>query len=152
MNRVIKFRVFAKQKDEDGCVGYLETDPAFPGVNFFYAGGWRGVGYFLNSENFIVEQYIGQKDFEGKEIYEGDILLSSKSGDEFNDDLGCFERIFSEDCQKFTIKWCRSAYGEILAFHPIDKNGNHKNHYYGEWRSIYFKIIGNILKSPELLD
>lgn len=78
--RTIKFRVFAKVSDDDGCIGYLETrSPVASGIDFFYDGGWRGISYFLQHPDvFVVEQFTGQFDSMGVEIYEGDIVAAQK--------------------------------------------------------------------------
>lgn len=92
----------------------------------------NGVAHW--KENSIPEtsktlmQYTGLKDSKGTEIYEGDILTGG-----------------------FEIKWCNHGYDDTLAFHPIDKNDNHVNYYYGGWDAEDFEVIGNIHENPELL-
>ena len=74
--RNIKFKVWAKIADDDGCVGFLEpSHPVINGNDFFYDGGWRGIGYFLdNPDSFDVLQFTGQQDRDAVEIYEGDLV------------------------------------------------------------------------------
>lgn len=80
----------------------------------------------------VVMQYTGSKDKNGKEIYEGDVVLQ-----------------YQEVCQ---VMFSNDNYAEIYAFHLHDKNGECTSHYYGG--TIYEKdceVIGNIYENPELL-
>jgi uncharacterized phage protein (TIGR01671 family) len=83
---------------------------------------------FLDSDNFIIMQYIGQNDEDETEIYEGDIV-------KICDDGRYFEIIWYEDTAQFRFS---GANGLLLDF------GN----YYGSECS----IVGNIFENPELLE
>jgi len=84
--------------------------------------------YEVTSHCFdYVMQFTGLSDKNGKEIYEGDIVRSG-------------------ECN-YEIKYCEAAYDDVLAFHPIDKDGQHYNHYYGGWGGGAFEVIGNIYET-----
>ena len=83
------------------------------------------------NDELTIMQYTGIKNKNGVEIYEGDIV--------------------TDGGRNYEIRYCRSAYDDILAFHPIDKDGGHYEHYYGGWDGEYFEIIGNIHENKELL-
>ncbi len=78
----MKFKVYAKVPDDDGNQGFLETrSPVATGIDFFFDGGWRGIGYFLlHPESFIVFRSTGIKDSNNEELYEGDEIEGYKKG------------------------------------------------------------------------
>ena len=80
-------------------------------------------GDVLKSERYEVMQYIGIKDKNGKEIYEGDILLD----DETNTPLKVY---FNENDAKFAI--------------------SNEPQFPMEWLQD-LEILGNIYENPELL-
>ena len=131
--REIKFRVWAKGKDDDGCIGYLETrSPVASGIDFFFDGGWRGISYFLQHDNFIVQQYTGLKDKNGKEIYEGDICDAGMVIGPVEFIIGSFS-LASNPLIEFLPK-------NICAFDPdFDPS----------WIDV--TVIGNIYEKPEIL-
>jgi hypothetical protein len=75
------------------------------------------------NENFKMVEYTGQRDVDGGEIYEGDILL-------LIDDLSMEYRPNT----KIEVKWNGSDY-DCFWFDPPSS----------------FRIIGNIFENPELL-
>jgi uncharacterized phage protein (TIGR01671 family) len=116
MKRIIKFRGWDKAT---GNIKHFDGDTLLANIT-----------NPSNKSDFIPMQYSGQKDKNGKEIYEGDIC--------------------ENDNARYVIEYCRAGYDEILAFHPM-YNGCTYNHYYGSWSGDDFVVIGNIYENPELM-
>jgi uncharacterized phage protein (TIGR01671 family) len=123
--REIKFRVFAHERDDEGCVGFLERDEF---SHSYYDGGWRSLQYFIRFPAFTVQQYTGLKDKKGKEIYEGDIVK------------GLF---FDIDVMADLVTMCPVVWVEDSACFNI-------GHRY--WTKSATTVIGNIFETPELLE
>jgi hypothetical protein len=120
MNRALKFRVWDNNKKE-----FLKYPCYFRHDNFEE---FTCFDRFFNDkdEDIIIQQFIGLKDNNGKEIYEGDILQS----------LGIKAKCFwDETGARFLVK--RLTDNCNLDFH--------------DRMSIEFEIIGNIFENPELL-
>lgn len=133
--RKIKFRAWDKQKNEF----YKPTHEAYKGNLFelliafsgsLNAHTMQGLVHESGSfpERFILMQYTGLKDKNGKEIYEGDILKT---------DSGNKQVIYN--APSFDLE-------------DYD-NGDYyegQNPYCHSWNE--FEIIGNIYENPELLE
>ena len=114
-DRTIKFRVW------DTRIGkFLEE--RWNGISFLSVEwgdhGWKDVGEFLQRETFIVHQYTGLKDSEGRDVYEGDIIENTK----YDSDTGL------KTTHKYLCKWS----GNGFMWSCTGKN----------------KIIGNVLETP----
>ena len=91
---------------------------------------------FLDNEQYIVEQYTGLKDVNGKEIYEGDII-------EF---FGANKKIKVK--KEFgIIVYKADRYG--AGFNSIIQN---KEHGYGGINIAQDIVVGNVHENPELLE
>lgn len=123
MSREIKFRAWVN----DHWVDWIPTCKTLGAYN---ANIIDTDGYTFEEDNpFIVEQYTGLKDKNGKEIYEGDIVTLN----------GEWEEIEHDDCSIVTF--------ENGCFRVGDGYENEAGSYLSDWR-----IIGNIHENPELLE
>jgi len=129
MTREIKFRAWDGQNMREPQMNMMICS---------YSGGafWQFAFDAPEPAFWKVMQYTGVKDKNGVEIYEGDIVEG-----------------FDSDgiLRPYQIKWCEAGHDDILAFHPIDRHGDHYNNYYGSWIGKDFSVIGNIHENPELL-
>lgn len=97
----------------------------------------NGVGPVLE-DNYIVEQYTGLKDKNGKEIYEGDIFRNAING-------GTWRVYWSEKDVAF---WADSG---VAGCSLGDFDWNRSNRKYGFIRK-NCEVIGTIHENPELLE
>ena len=90
-----------------------------------------------DAKNFIVEQYTGLKDKNGKEIYEGDIV---------EEDID-FNSKMTDGTFRYRVYWdeCLLCWG----LDPIGKESIHDE----LWQTnLSRRVIGNIHENPELLE
>lgn len=160
MQREIKFRGKSKNNNEWCCGTYIFTDDnknnPFGGrpfkeshkIVFWCSGDWNMGGW--DYEEVIPEtigQYIGLKDKNGKEIYEGDIILNQQIGWWDSKYIGIV---------KYCEKNCRYEI-DISAnhIHPdrilFDKICTINDGYTTEAYINEFEVIGNIHDNPELI-
>ena len=114
MSRVIKFRAWSP-KDKLMC--WFPERKMDDGTIF---------NYCEPHESFILMQYTGLKDKNGKEIYEGDIVQGEK------------------DFVKGVVQFNESGYWMVMGHHELSN--------FFEWDSINFEVIGNIHENPELME
>lgn len=129
-NRILKFRVWTP--DEEGkCF----LNPDF--FNITLDGKVRHIENGAIDKSVIIQQFTGLFDKNGKEIFEGDILISNNNQKHFPTE---YKKVFFED-GSFKICWKSAHYKDIF------------------WKSLddisirisQLTIVGNIFENPELL-
>ena len=93
--------------------------------------------YYGHGNDYILMQYTGLKDRNGKEIYEGDILKGNGGAEDFFFDIG-----FEEGCFIAKMPWIKNGeiYPELKAYCGFKED------------FISIEVIGNIHENPELLE
>lgn len=123
--REIKFRVwdtYNKEMLELEELNYEYGEPAIRTTMY---------SDYFGPSDMILMQYVGLKDKNGTEIYEGDVVeLKAENG-----------------CCNMLGKIIYDNYD--LAFELIDEEGNQEALWYAEQE---LEVIGNIYKNPELLE
>ena len=126
MNREIKFRAWHKDLKKIFKIGQITLEK---GTWNFEPNDRDFIGISIPSQpSFVLMQYTGLHDKNGKEIYEGDILKVYYKG---MSEVGYVE--YDND------------YCEYKIIINTDKD------YFSLWKSIDLEKIGNIYDNPELL-
>lgn len=158
MNRIIKFRIWDRQAQawaENDCslhcfsnwqidpftgqltdfVGAIDGDRetrynANPAPNYYFRG-----SEIVNEPRYVVVQFTGMKDKNGKGIYEGDIVTRLT-------DVNYTAPI---------------VFSPTLAAFVLDTSGRHLiDDKYGDYvplhRQYSYEVVGNIFENPELLE
>lgn len=126
MNREIKFRVWDKE---------LKTYNSPSGHHLVKQDGVLSVALNLDivkvcgTDRFVIEDYTGCKDKNGKDIFEGDIIKAYS--EEFENENFTGKVIFDE--------------GSFLTW--INKNDIR-----GVWSGDNIEVVGNLFENPELLN
>lgn len=118
--RELKFRAW----DTRGQIGMIE-DPDLSVV--------------LDDKRYIVEQFTGLKDKNGREIYEGDIIRKHGAYPEDETDGGIGEVIYDEQWMRFVIKERKAKRWTFNGPEGV------------EWLPDNLEVIGNIHENKELL-
>lgn len=167
MDREIKFRVWDIDGNQfwddslgDWKIEFLSgTEPKLIVLEETFSPYGEQEFYWRNVENVVFQQYTGLKDRNGKEIYEGDILLTSidymdayfgivrfgeykqdGSGGEYSPSkcVGYFIEMSDEDKNK-TDEWdyeVHCDYYHEISLLKVDE----------------IEVVGNIYENPELLE
>lgn len=123
-NREIKFRVYDENKKQ------MVFNPTINDGLFY--DGWTAIEDGANIKGVLM-QYTGLKDKEGKEIFEGDILMIEQiNGEKYVAPVE-YKNV------SFCVKVTREHY--VIIFPENDWEEGKK----------YYEVIGNIYETPELI-
>ena len=100
-----------------------------------------------NTGDYSLMQYTGLKDKNGKEIYEGDIVIVQ---DEFDNFASEYDEVNDEyvNTEKMLIKWGN----EYPAFDVFNLDGSYHDCEYNVLTIATIEVIGNIYENPELTE
>ena len=128
MNREIKFRIWDIENKEMLKVQELDFESTFYGGRIAI----RPDQYndYFDTEDMILMQYTGIDDKNGKEIYEGDIVVDKE------------DEVMGE------ITWNEEE--ASFYFSILYENGTYEEEKLNDWASV-LEVIGNIYDNPELL-
>lgn len=142
--RKIKFRAWDKLENTMRLVKSINfADDGFAETILVHLVGGQAHGY-VYGESCELLQYTGQKDKDGKEIYEGDIVV--------------YTRVQYTDCSRTVIEaMAPPVVGEVYYADSVwlglkNSNGSGRILMPGTIDNGEFEIIGNIYENPELLE
>lgn len=108
----------------------------------------RGLEIKEVKNQFILQQYTGLKDKNGKEIYEGDILEFTDKWEWYRSSYGIKMNFAGQsELKELQEKYAAEPmHRREVKFDPLEGYGLSKGDL-----EYYFEIIGNIYENPELL-
>lgn len=139
MNREIKFRVWDKYKKQMYPISSIDYDIFSQEIRIIAVGHRNGMCTSYNKNHnsekcditaLELMQYTGLHDKNGKEIYEGDIVVDKE------------DEVMGE------ITWNEEE--ASFYFSILYENGTYEEEKLNDWASV-LEVIGNIYDNPELL-
>lgn len=139
--REIKFRAWNKIDKKMFTVDEISWDKNGMFLGEYVFGGCKGTIHLKHCE---LMQYAGQKDKDGKEIYERDIIKT-----DYNDvyDFAYYQVVWSENEGAWDTK-CLALHHKENGFKDISRGG-YCTGYFSTFKNI--ELIGNIYENPELI-
>jgi len=133
MKREIKFRIWDKSEKEWTMFAPILGRDYNNNIYEF-------VGSKQQRDNYIIQQYTGLKDVNGKEIYEGDIVKTVYEGDK-SKEVGVV--VFDIDTCSYRIRVLHFSFPIIT--YRIPENSP------ATLLQVAKEVIGNILEHPDLI-
>lgn len=138
MNRKIKFRTYDKERKEYLSAGkiLISIEPGQrPAFGKQYLDVLQDPDKYVN--RFVIEQFTGMLDKDGREIYEGDIILVR----------GTYSRVVLWDKVGIALMPCEYYHDKTFWVMNLQHPGE-------DWWKLFadeIEIIGNVHNNPELL-
>jgi len=141
MNREIKFRAWSIEDKKMYSIRSLCNCDTRP-IGTCYELFGEGLNHTLcnhDKEQYILMQYVGLKDNNGNEVFEGDVIMAD----------GCIGEVYYTPCE-FNVSLINDrAYAIPDCFDNFNESGGVNVH---TGRCEWFRIIGNIYENKELID
>jgi uncharacterized phage protein (TIGR01671 family) len=131
--REFKFRLWSIEEKQFISPNILEVfDESGDLTAFKYIKTGKLNPLYMPVENYIIQQYTGLTDKNGKEIFEGDIIIDTQKQK--------YEIIFDENHARYDLKVCgENKLSQTSYFTQI-------------YEKKHIEVIGNIFEHPELLN
>ena len=134
MNNRFKFRLWSIEEKKFICPNILEVwDDSGELTPFEYVKTGKLSPMYMPVENYIIQQYTGLNDKNGKEIYEGDIVQYNQNS--------------SYDNMDFIAKWSDDKLGFIFQSNSGDELLNQTPHLN---RFKHLEVVGNIFENKKI--
>jgi len=154
--REIKFRAYSKKENKmiysRDDIDYFDGDGIEHGaMETIFQDIWGNVELYIHTTNgtdeielikdAVIMQYTGLKDKNGKEIYEGDIIITNDYP------------FMDEGKQSYVaiVEWLFAGFHRTLKCVNKNKRGGSDGINEPLEEGEYFEVIGNIYENPELL-
>lgn len=145
MNREIKFRAWDKDEKRMLEVYRIGFDGPIDGAQVYCYLDDRGAKgskeCFYDGDGLTLEQYTGLTDFNGKDIYEGDIVTVQATNDDGSTDGMLGKIVYDEDIASFEFTTTGKDDWYTSSFDNLFEEGFFDIH-----------VIGNVHTNSELLE